>query len=541
MKERNSGNALIPIIVAVSVVVGIFAGMLISRWGKSSNDINLITKEIRSNSNKITQTLALIDRLYIDPVSTDSIVEALMPDLMSGLDPHSVYIPLEELSKANETLEGEFDGIGVMFNMATDTIIVLNVISNGPSYKAGIQNGDRIIKINDSIVAGRKIPQDSIVKMLRGPRGTTVELGIERHGLTSLSPITVTRGKVPLRSVDATYMITPDIAFTRLSTFARNTHLELVTALDGLRGQGMKKLILDLRGNTGGYLDQAILLANEFLPADKLIVYTEDRYGHRDEQYSNGRGRYQDIELTLLIDEGSASSSEILAGAIQDNDRGTIIGRRSFGKGLVQQQIPFSDGSAVRLTTARYYTPTGRSIQKPYELGGTGYDDDIFNRYIHNEFFSADNIRFDDSLRYETPGGRVVYGGGGIMPDIFVPVDTTDMTKYFYEVSGRNIIYRYTIDYSDRNREKINSITTVAELNAFLDSDKRLLENFVDYAARNGVKANWPQIRKSEKLIRAQLRAYIGRNTPLDEVGYYSNIYPIDGNVTAALRVFDEE
>lgn len=535
MNQNKRRGILTPATIALAVVLGIFIGMFAGRHNPRMQAA-AFAREITRNSNKLTQTIGLINKLYVDPVNTDSIVEALMPDLMGGLDPHSVYIPAAEMARANESLDGEFDGIGVMFNMATDTVIVLSVITNGPSYKAGIQNGDRIIMIDDSPVAGQKIPQDDIVRMLRGRRGTEVTVSVERQGIAGLVPVTIVRDKVPIKSIDAAFILEPGIGFVRLSTFSRNTHTEMVKAIDWLVSEGMRKLILDLRGNAGGFLDQAILLTNEFLPEGKLIVYTEDRSGKQEKQFSNGRGRYQDLQLAVLIDEGSASSSEILAGAIQDNDRGIIVGRRSFGKGLVQQQIPFADGSAIRLTTARYYTPTGRSIQKPFD----DYDDEIFMRYLHSEVFSADSVRFNDSLRYETPGGRIVYGGGGIMPDIFVPIDTTEMTNYFYEVRGRNILYRFTIEYSDRHREQINAITTTAELNALLDGDKNLLNDFVKYAARNGVAPDWSQIRKSERLIMSQLSGYIGRNTPLEDSGFFSGYYKGDDTILKALEALRE-
>ena len=526
MEKNSKGSILTPILFA----------------GRNSVDRRLrnLAGELDSPGGKISYALSLIDRYYVDPVSTDSLVEALMPDLMWYLDPHSVYIPASELAEVNMPLEGEFDGIGITFNMSTDTIIVLNVIPQGPSQKAGVQNGDRIIRIDDSLVAGRKLPMDDVMKMLRGPRGTQVTVSVQRKGIDDLVPIAIVRDKIPVKSVDAAYMLTPDIGFLRITTFSQYTHDEMVRALGELRREGMRKLIIDLRGNTGGYLGQPIRMANEF-PADgRLIVYTEDRNGDRMEEYSDGKGGYQDVELAVLIDENSASSSEIFAGALQDNDRATIIGRRSYGKGLVQQQIPFTDGSAIRLTTARYYTPTGRSIQKPYTSADSTYGYDIYNRYLHNELFSADSIHFDDSLKFVTPGGKTVYGGGGIMPDLFVPLDTTEMTPYYMEVAGRNILYRYTMEYADRNREKINAVESIAQLDSLLDADTGMFDDFVRYAERNGVAPDRCQIRQSERLLRALLRAYIGRNTPLEETGFYANYYVVDAPVLKALEVFGE-
>lgn len=485
--------------------------------------------------------LSLIDSKYVDPVNLDSLTDEVIPGLLAELDPHSVYIPAQDFSGVNEALEGEFEGIGIHFNMLTDTVVVLNVISGGPSDKAGLHNGDRIIMIDDSLVAGRKVPQEDILKMLKGKGGTEVRLKLQRNRVEDLVPVTVIRGKVMVKSLDAAYMIEPGIGYIKLSTFSRNSISELEAALDDLGKQGMKKLIFDLRGNGGGFLDQAILIANAFLPQGKLIVYTEDKNRNRREERSDGTGKFMDTEIAVLIDEGSASSSEILAGALQDNDRGTVIGRRSFGKGLVQEQIPFNDGSAIRLTIARYYTPTGRSIQKPYDNGVEDYVTEISKRYDHNEFFSADSIRFADSLKFITPGGKTVYGGGGIMPDIFVPLDTVGITKYYIQVAGRNILYKYTMDYADRNREKLNAVRTVSDLNAMLDSDGTLFDNFVIYAAQHGVKPDYKDISVSRDYITARMRAYIGRNTPLEDVGLYSQEYALDNEIQAALKIFERE
>ena len=540
--NRNiySGIAVL-LVVATIYVAGWFTGRRIGRFA-TEKQIERVLGEMSTPTNKLTYTLSLVGSQYVDEVSTDSIVEHLMPHLMEQLDPHSVYIPASEMQEVNEPLEGEFDGIGVVFNMATDTVIVLNVIPSGPSDKAGVRSGDRIMKIGDSLVAGRKIPQNEIVKQLRGRRGTEVRLSLERQGISAPVEVTVVRDAIPLKSIEAAYMMTDRIGYIKLSQFSRTSYAELMKALGELRGQGMRQLVFDLRGNTGGYLDQAIAIADEFLPAGNLIVYTEDRNRERAEEFSDGKGTSADLDLAVLIDEASASSSEILAGALQDNDRGTIVGRRSFGKGLVQRQIPFTDGSALRITVARYFTPTGRSIQKPYTAGDEqSYREDIFNRYLHNEFFSADSIRFADSLRFTTPKGKVVYGGGGIMPDLFVPLDTTDVTRYFAEVSGRNILYRYTIDYADRHRAELDKITTLDELRRFLDADKGLLNDFVRYAELQGVKPVWRDIERSRKLMEAQLRAYISRNTALESNGFYDNIRPIDNAVRAAEQVLEEQ
>ncbi len=539
MYRNTKRTVLFPLLLAAGIAAGMLAGLYMGR-NSTASQLRSMLLQATFSSNKLTQTLSLIENRYVDPISIDSLSEHAIPLLIKELDPHSIYVPASEMAAMNESLEGEFDGIGVVFNMATDTVIVLNVIPHGPSDKAGIKAGDRIIEIDDSLVAGRKIPQHQIVKRLRGPRGTTVRLGLERHGIPEPVRVEVVRGAIPIKSIEAAFRISGTTGYIKLGQFARTTSAEFRQALAALRAEGVDRLIFDLRGNAGGFLDQAIAVANEFLHADQLIVYTEDRNHEQLREYADGTGTAQDMDVAVLIDEASASSSEILAGALQDNDRGTIIGRRSFGKGLVQQQIPYPDGSALRLTTARYYTPTGRSIQKPYTNGdGVGYEKDLWERYNNNEFFSADSIRFADSLRFTTPGGKTVYGGGGIMPDIFVPVDTTDVTKYFIEVAGRNILYRYTIEYADRHREALNAVMNVEELKNLLDSDKRLVDNFVAYAARQGVAPRPADIVRSRRLIEAQLKAYIGRNTQLEDNGFYANIYPMDNAIMRALETLN--
>ncbi len=541
MYKNNKHTILFPIILAVGIVLGILLGQFVGRNKVETQLRTLISRGGLNTSNKIMQTCMLVEHKFVDSISMDSLAEMVIPLMMRELDPHSVYIPAREMQQVNEPLEGEFDGIGVVFNAATDTVIVLNVIPNGPSAKAGVVPGDRIIEINDTVVAGVKMPQNDIVKRLRGKRGTEVKLSLQRQNIDGLVDVTVVRDAIPIESIESAFIVTDDIGFIRLSSFARTSYVELMRALAELRQQGMRKLIFDLRDNSGGFLDQAILIANEFLPKNKLIVYTEDRNGMQVKEFSDGSGSSSDLALVILIDEGSASSSEILAGAVQDNDRGTIVGRRSFGKGLVQHQLPYADGSALRLTVARYYTPTGRSIQKPYKNGDElDYEMDMVRRYENNEFFSADSIHFADSLRFVTPKGKVVYGGGGIMPDVFIPMDTTDITKYYIEVTGRNILYRYTIEYADRHREALNNVQTIEELTALLDSDKSLFDDFVRYAAQQGVRPNYRDIARSRKVMEAQLRAYIGRNTVLEDNGFYYNIFPIDNVVSRSIELLRE-
>ncbi len=541
MYKNSKYTILFPLLLAAGVVLGLLLGQFMGRNSAESQLRGMLSR-LTQPDNKLNYTLSLIESQYVDSVSMDSLVEHVLPLITKELDPHSVYIPASEMQAVNEPLDGEFDGIGVVFNMATDTVIVLNVIPSGPSDKAGVKAGDRIVEIDDTLVAGQKIPQHKIVRKLRGPRGTTVKLGLERQEISGLVDVEVVRGVIPIKSIESAFRIADGIGYVKLSQFGRTSYDELEQALTRLRGQGVTKLIFDLRGNTGGFLDQAIRIANEFLHKGQLIVYTEDRRHEQQREYADGTGSAQDMEVVVLIDEGSASSSEILAGALQDNDRGTIVGRRSFGKGLVQRQIPYADGSALRLTTARYYTPTGRSIQKPYTIGDDeGYEEDLWKRYENNEFFSADSIHFADSLKRVTPGGKVVYGGGGIMPDLFIPADTTDVTPYFVEVAGRNILYRYTIEYADRKREVLNAVKTIEEMQALLDSDKGLVDDFVRYAARKGVAPRYRDIARSRRLIEAQLRAYIGRNTPLEDDGFYANIYPVDKVVMRSIELLQEE
>ena len=491
-----------------------------------------------AGDDKLLQTIAFVRNYYVDPIQLDTIYEKAIPALLSELDPHSEYIPAKMFSEVNESLEGEFDGIGIVFNASTDTITVLSVIPKGPSSEAGVRPGDRIVKIDGRVVAGQKIPQDSMVRLMRGKRGTRVMLGVKRAALNELVSIEVTRAPIEIHSIETSFMLDNEakIGFVRLSQFARTSYSEMRNAIMKLREEGLRGIIIDLRGNGGGFLDQAILIANEFLPENSLIVYTEDRFGEQIKEYSRGNGGSTDLEVAILVDETSASSSEILAGAIQDNDRGVIIGRRTFGKGLVQSQIPFTDGSAIRLTVARYYTPSGRSIQRPYTNGDEmAYHMDIIDRYNRNEFFSADSIHFDESQKFKTKGGRTVYGGGGIMPDVFMPLDTVGMSDYYRKVWNTNVLYRYTMEFTDRHRAEMDAVSSLAELDALL-SRGDLVENFVAYAERNGVERDDVGLAMSRDIIEAQLRAYIGRNALHDDAGFYYNIYPIDKTMQRAVK-----
>lgn len=495
-------------------------------------------EKVMSGGDKLMQTILTVRNNYVDPIELDTIYEKAIPKLLSELDPHSEYIPAKMFEAVNESLEGEFDGIGIVFNAMTDTITVLNVIPQGPSDKAGVRAGDRVIRIDGNNVAGQGISQDSMVRLMRGPRGSKVKLSVKRSSIDELVDINITRAAIEVHSVTAAFMLdkSAGIGYLRLSQFSRTSYSEICSAMERLKAEGMESIIVDLRGNGGGFLDQVVSILNEFLDRDKLIVYTEDRHGRRVSEYSDGTGRYTDTKIAVLVDELSASSSEILAGAIQDNDRGLIIGRRTFGKGLVQAQLPFSDGSAVRLTVARYYIPSGRSIQRPYTNGDEmAYRMDLVNRINHHELFSKDSIRLDKSKEYHTSAGRVVYGGGGVMPDIFIPVDTTKVSDFYNKVWDANILYRYTLDFADRNRAKLDQVTTLDQLDAVLD-DKVLIEEFLTYAERHGVTATAADLDISRKVLLTQIRAYIGRNALGDESGYYYNIYPIDDVMLRAVK-----
>jgi carboxyl-terminal processing protease len=553
--KRRGWVAIILLLVAVvcSTWVGIGIGRGIENsqtkrmLGAMSEDIaryNEFAKEAAaleefvSGKDKMMQTVLSIRSHYVDPISLDTIYEKAIPKILSELDPHSEYIPAKIFEQVNESLEGEFDGIGIVFNAMTDTITVLNVIPQGPSDKAGVRAGDRVMLIDGREVAGKGIPQDSMVRLMRGPRGSKVTLSVKRSSLDKLVDITITRAAIEMHSVEASFMLDAEagIGYVRLSQFSRTSYAEVRNALDRLKGEGMQSVIIDLRGNGGGFLDQVVQIVNELLPAGKLIVYTEDRHGQRVNEFSNGKGQYADTDIVVLVDEFSASSSEILAGAVQDNDRGLVIGRRTFGKGLVQAQIPFNDGSAMRLTVARYYTPTGRSIQKPYVNGDEkAYQMDLINRINHHELFSADSIHFDDSMKFTTPAGRTVYGGGGIMPDIFIPIDTMSTSDYYNKVWDGNVLYRYTMEFTDRHRKAIDNITSLQQLDALL-SGENLVEDFVKYAERNGVARDEAGLAKSRKVIEAQIRAYIGRNTMNDESGFYYNIFAIDDALQRAVE-----
>jgi carboxyl-terminal processing protease len=532
MNNNNSKRSIfLPLLLAGALVTGIIIGIYLP--GKNNADQQ---SSIRIKSDKINSILNVIESSYVDTVNRKDLVEAAIPAILNKLDPHSIYIPAKDLARANEPLEGNFEGIGITFNMLTDTIFVISTILDGPSEKAGLQAGDKILYVNDSLVAGKGISDEGVLGMLKGPRGTVVRVKILRKGYDDLLAFSITRDKIPIYSVYVAYMVNKNTGYIRINNFAVTTYEEFMKGLKELKEQGMTKLIIDLRGNSGGVMEAAVQIANQFLKEGQLIVYTEGRKQPRNEARATGKGEFESGDLVIMIDEGSASASEILAGAIQDNDRGTIVGRRSFGKGLVQEPVLFPDGSGMRLTIARYYTPTGRSIQKPYDNGFDEYFDDLNNRYDRGEYEVSDSIHFSDSLKFTTPGGRTVFAGGGIMPDKFVPADTSGITPYFMKV--RPLIYQFSLKYTENNRETLKKFTESGELEKHLDK-QQLLDQFIDFTVKNGVKTDTRGLKISEKLIFVQLKAYIARNI-LDNKGFYPIWEAIDTTLKYAIDYLEK-
>jgi carboxyl-terminal processing protease len=527
MKYNNSGKTVfLPLVLALALTAGIFIGKYLP-----GNTQNPRHSSIRSRNDKLNSVLNIIESNYVDSVNRADLVETAIPAMLKKLDPHSVYIPAKDLARANEPLQGNFDGIGISFNMLTDTILVISTIPGGPSEKLGLLPGDKILYVNDSLVAGKHISDEKVMGMLKGPRGTTVRVKILRSGQKELIPFEITRDKIPIYSVDVDYMVNDFTGYLKINTFAMTTFDDFMTGLRELKSQGMTSLILDLRGNSGGVMDAAIQIANQFLTKGQLIVFTMGRSQPRNEARATGKGEFEEGKLVVLIDEWSASASEILAGALQDNDRGIIIGRRSFGKGLVQEPVMFSDGSGMRLTIARYYTPTGRSIQKPYKDGYDEYYHELNKRYERGEFEVSDSIHFSDSLKFTTPGGKIVYGGGGIMPDKFVPADTSGISPYFLKV--RSLIYRFALKYTGDNRAALTKYTDAASMKKYLDKQGPL-DQFVRYASANGIKVDQAGLKVSEHVIDIQLKAYIARNI-IDNKGFYPIWEEIDTTLKYAI------
>lgn len=483
-----------------------------NRWRK----LNLILQEVQKN--------------YVDTIDLKGMTDAAVVAALKELDPHSVYLPPVELEESETELAGNFEGIGITFNVPNDTAIVLSVIPGGPSEKAGLSAGDRIIKVDDRVIAGTKTQQDTMVRLMKGPAGTKVNISVKRAG--QMIPFEITRGKIPVHSIDAAFMVNDTLGYIKLTKFSRTTYKEFEEATAKLLGQGMTSLVFDLRDNTGGYFDQALLLSNEFLERKAGIVYMEGMHRARQQYDADGRGKLKDINLSVLINEGSASSSEIFAGAIQDNDRGKIVGRRSFGKGLVQEPINFTDGSGIRLTVARFYTPSGRCIQKPYDKN---YDYDIYERYAHGEMTSADSMKVDSTALFYTVKGRKVYGGGGIIPDVFVPIDTTRATKFFINCNKKAVMMRFASAMFDKYRTTLPKIDDFQRLDRWMD-EVEIERKFLNYAATvEGLKPAKGEWEETKWYMMPQIKALVGRYSKLQDEAFYRFYHPIDNVFQAAV------
>ncbi len=528
-KTRNLGYVLIPVVLAIGTVGGVFIGKLMS------------SRNLSPAQEKWSMLLSLIDHEYVDEINVDSLIEKSIPQLLAHLDPHSAYIPASDLAAANEELDNSFSGVGISFQLLNDTAVVVEVIAGGPAEGAGLRPGDRIVSANGKDLTGPKLTNDMVFKNLRGVKGTKVKLRIKRQTSKKLLDFDIVRDDIPVNSVDAVYMASPEVGYLRVGKFGNGTYDEFFNALTDLQSKGAKKFVVDLRGNSGGFMDQAIFMANEFLAKGSLIVYSKGRLPMNETvAVADGNGSFQDSELTVLIDEYSASASEIFAGAIQDNDRGLVIGRRSFGKGLVQNQTLLPDSSAIRLTVARYYTPSGRCIQKDYKRGTDGsYDLDILDRYHHGEFYSVDSIRQDKSKRFLTSGGRIVYGGGGIMPDIFVAQDTTGYTSYYINAVNSGLIQKFAFQVVEKYRAVLKNVKTLEQLDKVIPRDETLLDNFVSFAASNGLPARWYYINQSKGLILSQIKSVVAR----DVLGYSQFIRSLnrkDKTVRAAVDALNQ-
>lgn len=506
--ENKKFSVYLPIIFSLVLVAGIFIGK------------NLDFTGLKNKNDKLHQVLHYVSEEYVDTVNAEKLEAAAIEGMLESLDPHSQYITAEDFKDANDPLMGKFEGIGVQFRIEKDTIFVVNTIPGGPSEKVGIMAGDRIVKVDGKNASGVKITEREVMKKLKGPRGTKVKVSIMRRGVHGLTDFNIVRDVIPTYSIDIAYMPKPEVGYIKISKFSATTHNEFVKSASKLKAEGMKKMILDLRGNSGGFLDAAIGLADEFLPNKKLIVYTEGLHQKRENAFASDEGIFENEPLVVLIDEGSASASEILAGAIQDNDRGTIVGRRSFGKGLVQRQLDLPDGSAVRLTIARYHTPTGRCIQKTYKNGTEQYYNEAYQRYLDGEMENADSIKFNDSLKYKTPKGRVVYGGGGIMPDVYIPLDRNENSKFYIAVFNKGLVYQYAFDYTDKNRKVLGRFKTWQDFDKNFQVTPAMWNEFLQLAAKNGIKKVADDKPGSDERIKQLIKAFISRNI-LDDQGFY--------------------
>jgi len=529
--NQKKNNHFMPLVMALCVVIGIMIGTFYANHF-SGNRLNIIN----SGSSRLSNLLHIIDDQYVDSVNIDSLVEKAIPQILAELDPHSVYISAKDVQLATDDLKGSFSGVGIEFIIRDDTIRVQNVIKDGPANRAGLLAGDKIVSINGKPFVGKIVTNEEAMHRLKGPKDSKVQIGVKRFGEKGVKVFTVTRGDISVKSISACYMINDTTGYIRVKSFGERTYAEMLSALQTLNIEGADHLIIDLRDNGGGILEAAVQMANEFLPKNRLIVYTQGRKSPRAEYRSNGKGSYQHIPMVVLINEGTASAAEIFAGAMQDNDRATIVGRRSFGKGLVQQQIQFPDGSMIRLTVARYYTPSGRCIQKPFKPGDNAdYENDLLSRYRHGEFFSQDSIKHVGPA-YHTHNGRTVYGGGGITPDIFVPEDTTHVTSYYKEAAMSGLILQYAFNYTDQHRPILSKFTEMMPLANYLDR-QNLVNDFANYAARYGLRRRNLMIMRSHSLLQNYIDSRIIYNI-LDEQAWIEYLNLSDETVKAALNVF---
>lgn len=547
-KRRERLFILMPLIISLTLIIGILLG----NWITGIRIRGMVSDELSNQrfsilpgnnsgsgfsltpkSNKISTAIQYIVSEYVDTVNVVELNESVIPALVDNLDPHSIYIPASDFQRFSEPLMGNFSGIGVSFNMTDDTVAIINTIPNGPSEMVGVMAGDRIIMVDDSVVAGVNMPSDDIVKMLKGPKNTLVKVTIYRRSEKAPIDFEITRDDIPIYSVDVAYKVNENTGYIKISQFAQTTYHEFMQAIEKLKSQGVNKLIIDLRRNGGGIMEAATMIADQFLEEGQLIVYTEGRTRPRENSYASSRGLLKNDKVVVLMDESSASASEILAGAIQDNDRGLVIGRRSFGKGLVQEEMRFTDGSAMRLTVARYYTPTGRSIQRSYENGKEDYYHELSDRWMNGEFEHEDSVKFDDSQKFLTPGGKTVYGGGGIMPDVFVPLDTSGASEYYNSVRSLGLMYRFAFYYTDLHRSSLDQFTTPQEIEGYLD-DQDLLAQFITFAKGKGLQPDYDDIRVSKHILQKTIKAYVARNI-IDNDGFYPIIADIDHTLKVAI------
>jgi carboxyl-terminal processing protease len=535
--NRPKFYVYLPIVFSLVLILGILIGHTFNKTDSSdlaSSDGGIFHSGSKKAFSKLDKILRYINTEYVDTVNSDALVEKSIVALLRNLDPHSAYISAAELADNNEPLKGNFEGIGIEFNIVDDTIRVIAAIPNGPSEKVGVMAGDRIVEVNGKKVTGIKITNKMVLEKLKGAGGTKVKVGIKRSNSKDLIEFVITRGLIPIFSVDAAYMLTAKIGYIKISRFAATTYDEYLKAFGKLQQLGMQQLVIDLRGNGGGYLNSAVSLADEFLGKGKEIVYTQGKARVRQDYLATDIGGFENGKLVVLIDDGSASASEILAGALQDNDRATILGRRSFGKGLVQEQMEFDDGSALRLTIARYYTPTGRCIQKSYNKGVDAYFDEEYDRYTSGELESADSIKLADSIQYKTPGGKIVYGGGGIIPDVFVPLDTSGRTHYLSKLFYSGVMNDFAFAYADKEREKLNNYKTVINFEKQFSISDALIKEFIVYAEKNKINRNDKEEKLSEGIIKTQLKALIARNIWKNE-GYFQILQVEDKVILKAI------